>query len=753
MIRSVLLRPGLLVRAIVLAAAAVVFCWPLTIETGLVAAGLGAAVGVAAGEVLGTTRLRFAGLAAGALFVALLGTWLARASVTYSILPEILGPMQAEAVGEALRWFAIVGPLACAARFLARRHAAMAVAEVTAVGLALATSVAAHRDGMIHRPLELADWAWSRGTDPLIVLLALGGMGSLLLAALMLHEDRKKRVPLHLAILALVGLLLLFFLRVSGLPEPRAAGDLGLTGQPKEQDQDDRGKSHDGGRTSSGGRPEHGPVGPSGSSGQPGKQGASSASGDASQSPPKEMDDLQFRNEYSSSGARAPVAVVILHADYSPPSGAYYFRQTAFSQFNGRRLVQATRDDVDEDMLQRFPALRVDVPGAPPESEQRVALGTTIGLLVDHVKPFALDSPVQIWPTQNPDRLRFRRVYEVLSHVLTLPYDQMIGHKSGRADWTEAQWKHYTEAPKDPRYAELATKIVAVLPEQYRHDPLGQAVAVKLWLDKNGTYSRRSKHADADDPTGSFLFGDRIGYCVHFAHAAAFLLRTLGVPARVAAGYCVPESDRGGGSTIMIRGGSGHAWPEVYIDGVGWVVVDPTPERTLDPPDPSPDQGLQRMLGQMLRQEPKEKNEPPEPKPKHVTARQLAVAAGCLLVALLWLAYATKLYRALAPRLVRQQQLYRVAYRAALDRLAEVGYRRGHAESRESFALRVRPMAPSFAALTGDHLAPALGSRRAIDPAELRRLAMVTAAEIRQRVPMWRWLLGTLHPISWLGAR
>ena len=58
------------------------------------------------------------------------------------------------------------------------------------------------------------------------------------------------------------------------------------------------------------------------------------------------------------------MAVVLLHDDYSPPSGVYYFRQSAFSQYNGRRLVQATGGDVDRDVLRRFPASAVDVPGA-----------------------------------------------------------------------------------------------------------------------------------------------------------------------------------------------------------------------------------------------------------------------------------------------------------------------------------------------------------------------------------------------------
>jgi transglutaminase-like putative cysteine protease len=40
----------------------------------------------------------------------------------------------------------------------------------------------------------------------------------------------------------------------------------------------------------------------------------------------------------------------------------------------------------------------------------------------------------------------------------------------------------------------------------------------------------------------------------------------------------VPESSRRGGSAILITGAGSHAWPEIYLDGIGWVIVDVAPE-------------------------------------------------------------------------------------------------------------------------------------------------------------------------------
>jgi transglutaminase-like putative cysteine protease len=443
--------------------------------------------------------------------------------------------------------------------------------------------------------------------------------------------------------------------------------------------------------------------------------------------------------------------VVLLHDDYSPPSGVYYFRQSAFSQYNGRRLVQATRGDVDRDVLRRFPARAVDVPGAPTLSHGRAPLETSMALLIDHVRPFALDSPVRVRPMKNPNPLRFQRAFEVLSHVQTLPYSELIGRRPGDEEWSSEQWDHYTEAPSDRRYAELAEELMERLLPEYRSDSLAQTLAIKSYLDENGIYSRRSRHAGADDPAASFLFGDLTGYCVHFAHAATYLFRKRGLPARVAAGYAVAESSRGTSSAIMIRGADAHAWPEVYLDGVGWVVVDLSPEQTLDEPTGAADPDLQRMLGEMMRQQWRDEEFVEEPPPM-----SLAEIGGWILrvlLALVALAYAVKLYRAQAPRFAGGRELYRVGYRAALDRLADAGWRRRFGESRERFAERTLAVSPAFAALTEEHLRGALGGRRRANAAGLRLLSGEVGRELRQRVPAWRRLLGLVNPLTWMMAR
>lgn len=81
-----------------------------------------------------------------------------------------------------------------------------------------------------------------------------------------------------------------------------------------------------------------------------------------------------------------------------------------------------------------------------------------------------------------------------------------------------------------------------------------------------------------------FLFDVRSGYCEQFATAFAAMARSLGIPTRVAVGYTWGSWDPQRGEYV-VRGHHAHAWPEVYFEGVGWLLFEPTPSRSR-PHDP-----------------------------------------------------------------------------------------------------------------------------------------------------------------------
>jgi hypothetical protein len=189
------------------------------------------------------------------------------------------------------------------------------------------------------------------------------------------------------------------------------------------------------------------------------------------------------------------------------------------------------------------------------------------------------------------------------------------------------------------------------------------------------------------------------------------------------------------------------------------VPFDIAPARTLDEPDSGPDRGLQQMLGEMARSQPPPLEQPPPGGGNlqnalrdlaRTTASALLLLAAVSVVAL----YGAKLWRRLAPRWCAERRLPFVAYRTALDRLADCGLVRRFGQTRESFADDSAAASATFAELTRRHLQAALGAR---PPAARRQeyLAMTTrvSAEISRSTPAPRRLLGTLDPFSWLRVR
>ena len=79
-----------------------------------------------------------------------------------------------------------------------------------------------------------------------------------------------------------------------------------------------------------------------------------------------------------------------------------------------------------------------------------------------------------------------------------------------------------------------------------------------------------------------FLYGTRSGFCEHYSGAFVFLMRAAGIPARVVTGYQGGELNPIDGY-MTVRQSDAHAWAEVWMQGRGWVRVDPTaavaPER------------------------------------------------------------------------------------------------------------------------------------------------------------------------------
>ena len=116
--------------------------------------------------------------------------------------------------------------------------------------------------------------------------------------------------------------------------------------------------------------------------------------------------------------------------------------------------------------------------------------------------------------------------------------------------------------------------------------PYGAAVALETWFRSSGgfIYDEQPPQAQGVPPLVDFVTHTHRGYCQHFAGAMALMLRYLGVPARVAAGFTSGRWDASA-KRWVVSDRNAHAWVEVWFPGYGWLPFDPTPSRgSLDAP-------------------------------------------------------------------------------------------------------------------------------------------------------------------------
>lgn len=104
---------------------------------------------------------------------------------------------------------------------------------------------------------------------------------------------------------------------------------------------------------------------------------------------------------------------------------------------------------------------------------------------------------------------------------------------------------------------------------------LQAAARVAYLLDMTTNYDpNASLTPPGEDFVSYFLTESRRGYCMHYASAAALLLRAEGIPTRYVSGYLAQLSDTG---EAEVPDSSAHAWVEIYLDGYGWYPVEVTP--------------------------------------------------------------------------------------------------------------------------------------------------------------------------------
>jgi transglutaminase-like putative cysteine protease len=109
--------------------------------------------------------------------------------------------------------------------------------------------------------------------------------------------------------------------------------------------------------------------------------------------------------------------------------------------------------------------------------------------------------------------------------------------------------------------------------------PYEKVMALDAYLAKIPYNKEVDALPEGADAVENFLFTQKKGFCLHFASAMTTMLRSVGVPARLAVGFLPGDPGENYGEYIL-RDKHYHAWTQVYFPGHGWINFEPTPGGT-----------------------------------------------------------------------------------------------------------------------------------------------------------------------------
>jgi transglutaminase-like putative cysteine protease len=296
-------------------------------------------------------------------------------------------------------------------------------------------------------------------------------------------------------------------------------------------------------------------------------------------------------------GVRFPKKVTTVLSIRAPRTPMYW-RATVLDNFDGIRWREHLWGDTRTDLLPRgvedrsrwvrqdvtVRALSDDhligasIPVSYNVSEPTEVKGQGVVKLVDGLHR---DQRYTVWSyAARPTPAELVHVSAVYPRVLTAPGRELelrggINAPPFLAPGREQRMFALLTGRLQP-YAELYDRARAVAGQT--RSPYAAAVALERWFRVTGgfTYSEEPGPTPGPPPLVGFVVDTRTGYCQHFAGAMALMLRLLGIPARVAAGF-VPGHYQNGTWTATDH--DAHTWVEVWFPRYGWLAFDPTPGR------------------------------------------------------------------------------------------------------------------------------------------------------------------------------
>ena len=230
-----------------------------------------------------------------------------------------------------------------------------------------------------------------------------------------------------------------------------------------------------------------------------------------------------------------------------------YWRGTVFNRTDGIRWTRGNQIPYENPETKGQAVTQIIYP-EPSDSNTLIALDRPVALAMYRVKR----SPDGVFELIGNPANRFNYKADSSSGVIT------------RLNPVDKQYYLQLPSQLSPRITALAAQIAAK----------GEGYRSRIDLLENYFRDGAFRYSTRDLATGDkaierFLFEKKQGHCEFFASSFALLLRAAGVPCRLVGGYLAGEYNQLLGY-YLVTADKAHVWVEAYIEGSGWVRIDPS---------------------------------------------------------------------------------------------------------------------------------------------------------------------------------
>ena len=278
----------------------------------------------------------------------------------------------------------------------------------------------------------------------------------------------------------------------------------------------------------------------------------------------------------------------------SPNSTRFYWRSTVFETYDGRgwehqRSVRAfkesegmtfnagnylARQNVVQEVTMQVRSTRLIHALAQIQQIDDLIVEAELNCVGGGTNCINENRESDVSLIRSRDPIRSNDNYTAVSSISTADAAQLRAAGTDYPQWVK---DNYLQGASllSPQAAAIAQSI---LTENGANNPYDAAKYIEQWL-RTIEYDESIPAPPFNrDPIDYFLFDIQRGYCTYYASTMVMMLRSQGIPARMATGFAQGEYQ--GSGTYLVKENDAHTWVEVYFPSYGWINFEPTADES-----------------------------------------------------------------------------------------------------------------------------------------------------------------------------